>query len=72
MTLNVVERLRTSDELDSNLALSGLTFLEVGQELYFTPERLPFAVDEHAAEANPGDTRYRLSGCAAMIRIFTH
>ena len=39
VTLSVAERLRTSDDLISNLALS---------ELEFTPDRLPFAVDAGA------------------------
>lgn len=40
MSLNDAERRRTSDELKSNFALSGLTSTEVAADLQFTPKRL--------------------------------
>ncbi|MGI8589478.1 MAG: DUF2316 family protein [Nakamurella sp.] len=45
MSLNDTERRRTSDELKSNLELSGLTFSEVAEDLDFSPERLQSGLD---------------------------
>ncbi|MFB7085728.1 DUF2316 family protein [Streptomyces sp. NPDC056296] len=49
MTLNDTERHRTSDELKSNLDLSGLTMAEVAADLHFTPQRLRSTLDTDLA-----------------------
>ncbi|GAA2972881.1 DUF2316 family protein [Streptomyces enissocaesilis] len=45
MTLNDAERRQTSDELQTNFALSGLTTAEVAADLHFTPQRLHSALE---------------------------
>ncbi|WP_329124698.1 DUF2316 family protein [Streptomyces sp. NBC_01465] len=52
MSLNATERLRTSEELKTNLRLSGLTPGEAAADLHFTPRRLRDALD---ASSDPAD-----------------
>ncbi|MCM2393236.1 DUF2316 family protein [Streptomyces albipurpureus] len=54
MTLNPAERHQTSEELKSNLALSGLTSREVATDLHFTPHRLHSTLQADPA-ADPVD-----------------